>query len=79
LLEEQITADQDDDTDFFDASRREKQIEKLQKQAERIEKWLEENDASNHIPLILQTMCAIIPPNHDFLLQPFTKGKPTHG
>ncbi len=45
LLEQQITADQDDDMDFADASSREKQIEKLQKQAERIENWLAENDA----------------------------------
>ena len=45
LLEEQITADQDDGTDLENVSSREKQIEKLQKQAERIEKWLAENDA----------------------------------
>ena len=45
LLEEQIIADQGDNTDLPDASNREKQIAKLQKQAERIEKWLEENDA----------------------------------
>jgi len=45
LLEEQITADQGDTADLPDASKREKQIEKLQKQAERIDKWLEENDA----------------------------------
>ena len=45
LLEQQITADQDDDTDLPDVSSREKQIEKLQKQAERIDKWLKENDA----------------------------------
>ena len=45
LLEEQITADQDRATDLSDSSSREKQIEKLQKQAERIQKWLEENDA----------------------------------
>jgi transposase len=45
LLEEQIKTDQDDDTDLTDGSSREKQIEKLHKQAERIEKWLAENDA----------------------------------
>ena len=45
LLEEQIKADQDHDTDLPDGSSREKQIEKLHKQAERIEKWLAENDA----------------------------------
>jgi transposase len=45
LLEEQIKTDQDDDTDLPDGSSREKQIEKLHKQAERIEKWLAENDA----------------------------------
>ena len=39
LLEEQITADQGHTTDLPDASKREKQIEKLQKQAERIDKW----------------------------------------
>lgn len=44
LLEEQIIADQGDNTDLPDATNREKQIAKLQKQAERIEKWLEEND-----------------------------------
>ena len=45
LLEEQITTDQDDDNYLPDGSSREKQIEKLHKQAERIEKWLAENDA----------------------------------
>jgi transposase len=45
LLEEQIKTDQDDDTDLPDGSSRENQIEKLHKQAERIEKWLAENDA----------------------------------
>lgn len=45
LLEEQIIADQGDNTDLPDATKREAQIAKLQKQAERIEKWLEENDA----------------------------------
>ena len=44
VLEEQITADQGHSADLPDASKREKQIEILQKQAERIEKWLAEND-----------------------------------
>jgi transposase len=44
MLEEQITADQCLSTDLHDASKREKQIEKLPKQAERIERWLAEND-----------------------------------
>ena len=45
LLEEQITADHGDPSDLSDASKREKQIAKLQKQADRIEKWLKENNA----------------------------------
>ncbi|MEJ2286664.1 MAG: IS1182 family transposase [Desulfobacterales bacterium] len=45
LLEEQIIADRGDNTDLPDATKREAQIAKLQKQAERIEKWLAENDA----------------------------------
>jgi len=45
LLEEQIKTDQDDSTELPDASNRERQIEKLQKQAERIDQWLKENDA----------------------------------
>ena len=45
LLEEQISADKQDCDSMFDPMNRKKQIEKLQKQAERIEKWLEENDA----------------------------------
>jgi len=45
LLEEQIITDQGDNTDLPDATKREAQIAKLQKQAERIEKWLAENDA----------------------------------
>jgi transposase len=45
LLEEQITADEDSDTDLSDSSSRKKQIEKLQKQADRIEKWLKDNNA----------------------------------
>ena len=44
LLEEQIATDSDDETDLTDKMRREKQIEKLQKQAARIENWLSEND-----------------------------------
>jgi len=43
LLEEQITADKDDSTDLPNASSRQKQIEKLQKQADRIENWLAQN------------------------------------
>jgi transposase len=45
LLEEQISADKEDRDSLLDPLSREKQIEKLQKQAERIERWLEENDA----------------------------------
>ena len=45
LLEEQIEADKNDSDDLSELSNREKQIEKLQKQADRIEKWLKENDA----------------------------------
>lgn len=45
LLEEQIAADQDSDTELLDLSSREKQIKKLQKQADRIDKWLKENNA----------------------------------
>jgi transposase len=45
LLEEQIAADQDSDTELPDLSSREKQIKKLQKQADRIDKWLKENNA----------------------------------
>jgi hypothetical protein len=45
LLQEQITADQEGHTDLPEASSREKQIKKLQKQAERIETWLKENEA----------------------------------
>lgn len=46
LVEQQISADQEirpDDLNF--QAKRQKQIEILQKKAERIEKWLEENDA----------------------------------
>ena len=45
LLQEQIIADQDAPSELADVSRRDKQIEKLQKQAERVDKWLQENDA----------------------------------
>jgi transposase len=45
LLEEQITTDRDDNTDLTDKLRCEKQIEKLQKQAARIDNWLREIDA----------------------------------
>ncbi len=43
LLEEQIEADRNDNDDLSELSNREKQIEKLQKQADRIDKWLNEN------------------------------------
>jgi transposase len=45
LLAEQIEADKNDSDGLTELSNREKQIEKLQKQAERIENWLKENDA----------------------------------
>ena len=45
LLEDQIDADKDDDDDFGAGSKREQQIDKLQKQAERIEKWLKDHEA----------------------------------
>jgi hypothetical protein len=45
LLKDQIEADKDDDDDFGIPPRAKQQIDKLQKQAERIEKWLKENDA----------------------------------
>lgn len=45
LLKEQIEVDKNDIGDLTEVSSREKQIEKLQKQADRIEKWLTENDA----------------------------------
>lgn len=45
LLEEQIEADRNESDDLSELSNREKQIEKLQKQADRIEKWLKENNA----------------------------------
>ena len=45
LLKDQIDADKDDDDDFGRPSTRERQIDKLQKQADRIEKWLKQNEA----------------------------------
>jgi transposase len=45
LLKDQIDADKDDDDNFPNPPNREQQIDKLQKQADRIEKWLKQNDA----------------------------------
>ncbi len=45
LLKDQIDADRDDDDDFRPPSTRQRQIDKLKKQADRIEKWLKENNA----------------------------------
>ncbi len=45
LLKDQIEADKDDDDDFRSPPNRERQIDKLKKQAARIEKWLKQNDA----------------------------------
>ena len=45
LLKDQIAADKDDDDNFAGPSSRERQIDKLKKQAARIEKWLKQNDA----------------------------------
>ena len=45
LLEEQISADEQDYDSLIDPLSRKEKIEKLQKQVERIEKWLKENDA----------------------------------
>ena len=45
LLKDQIDADKDDDDNFPTSPNREQQIDKLQKQADRIEKWLKQNDA----------------------------------
>ena len=45
LLKDQINADKDDDDDFRPPANREQQIDKLKKQADRIENWLKENDA----------------------------------
>jgi len=44
-MKDQIDADKDDHDDFDGPLKREQQISKLKKQAERIEKWLKENDA----------------------------------
>ena len=49
LLEEHLQGDREDDrgpgSDGPDGANREKQMKRLQKQAERIEKWLQENKA----------------------------------
>jgi transposase len=45
LLKDQIDADKDDNDDFGTPSNREQQIDKLKKQAQRIENWLKENEA----------------------------------
>jgi transposase len=45
LLAQQITTDKEAGSESVDGSRRQRQIDKLQKQAERIDKWLKENDA----------------------------------
>jgi len=45
LLKDQIAADKDDDDNFAGPSTRERQIDKLKKQADRIEKWLKNNNA----------------------------------
>jgi transposase len=45
LLKDQIDADKDDDDDFRTPPKVEQQIEKLNKQADRIEKWLKKNNA----------------------------------
>jgi transposase len=44
LLKDQIDADKDDHDDFDGPPKREQQIDKLQKQAERIEKWLKHHE-----------------------------------
>jgi transposase len=44
LLKEQIDADKDDDDDFRPPANREQQIDKLKKQADRIEGFLKQND-----------------------------------
>ena len=44
LLKEQIDADKDDDDGFGGPTARERQIDKLQKQADRIESFLKQND-----------------------------------
>jgi len=45
LLKDQIDADKDDDDNFPSLPNREQQIDKLNKQADRIEKWLKQNEA----------------------------------
>jgi transposase len=45
LMEEQITTDKEDGSALADRLNREQQIEKLHRQADRIDKWLKENDA----------------------------------
>ena len=45
LLKDQIDADKDDDDNFPSPPNREQQIDKLNKQANRIEKWLKQNEA----------------------------------
>ncbi len=45
LLKDQIEADKDDDDDFRPPANRQRQIDKLKKQADRIEKWLKKNNA----------------------------------
>jgi len=45
LLKDQIEADKDDDDDFRTPPKVEQQIDKLNKQADRIEKWLKKNNA----------------------------------
>ena len=44
LLKEQIDADKDDNDDFRPPANRERQIDKLKKQADRIERFLKQND-----------------------------------
>jgi len=50
LVDQQLAADQKDKDqmkpgDFFNQEKRQQQIERLQKKSERIEKWLDDNDA----------------------------------
>jgi transposase len=45
LLEQQITTDKESSNQSTDRSRRQRLIDKLHKQAKRIDKWLKENDA----------------------------------
>ena len=45
LLAQQITTDKQAGSESADRSRRQRQIDKLQKQAERIDQWLKKNDA----------------------------------